>query len=111
LTRANGVYRSDWQNLLPMLSDDSLTAGQRAACFHASIAHALLTQAERVRRDTGISQVGLSGGVFQNRVLTEKVMGLLNARGFTATLPGSVPVNDGGIAFGQIVEAAHQGTD
>jgi hydrogenase maturation protein HypF len=47
--------------------------------------------------------------VFQNRVLTEKAIGLLNAHGFTANLPVSVPVNDGGIALGQIIEAAHNG--
>jgi hydrogenase maturation protein HypF len=68
-----------------------------------------VAQALRIREDTGVRHVALSGGVFQNRVLTEKVIELLNAHGFTATLPTSVPVNDGGIAFGQIIEAAHNG--
>jgi hydrogenase maturation protein HypF len=108
LAGENGVYRSDWQPLLPMLTNEALSAGERAARFHASMAHALVAQALRIREDTGVRHVALSGGVFQNRVLTEKAIELLNAGGFTPTLPDSVPVNDGGIAFGQIVETAYR---
>ena len=99
---ANIVVKSD-------LIDTHIS--ERAARFHASMAHALLAQALQVREDSGVRHVALSGGVFQNRVLTEHAIALLNAKEFTTTLPGSVPVNDGGIAFGQIVEAAHRGPD
>jgi hydrogenase maturation protein HypF len=103
------IYLTDWVDLIPMLTDESRSSEERAARFHASMAHALLAQALRIREDTHVNHVALSGGVFQNRVLTEKAIGLLNAHGFTATLPVSVPVNDGGIALGQIIEAAHNG--
>jgi len=72
------------------------------------MAHALLAQAERLREDTGVNAVALAGGVFQNRVLTEKSIALLNNHGFEVTLPVSVPVNDGGISFGQIVEYGYK---
>jgi hydrogenase maturation protein HypF len=111
LAYTDGIHRSDWQPLLPMLSDEALSGGERAARFHLSMAHALLAQAQKIREDSGVSHLALSGGVFQNRVLTEHAIALLNAEGFVTTLPGSVPVNDGGIAFGQIVEAAHRGPD
>jgi hydrogenase maturation protein HypF len=68
------------------------------------MAHSLLAQAKRVREDTGINSVALAGGVFQNRVLTEKSIKLLSDNGFETTLPVLMPVNDAGISFGQIVE-------
>ena len=52
--------------------------------------------------------VGLAGGVFQNRVLTEKCIELLVNNDFEVTLPLMMPVNDAGISFGQIVEFAYK---
>ena len=49
-------------------------------------------------------RVGLTGGVFQNRFLAERVMALLSERGIRAHLPLIVPANDGGLAFGQLIE-------
>jgi hydrogenase maturation protein HypF len=68
------------------------------------MADSLLQQAKLIREDTAINQVGLAGGVFQNRVLTEKCIELLNKNGFEVTLPLTMPVNDAAISFGQIVE-------
>jgi hydrogenase maturation protein HypF len=104
LAYSDGVYRTNWAALLPVLLNKSLSLTERAARFHLAMAHALLRQAERIRGDTGIQNVGLAGGVFQNRVLTEKCIALLIRHEFNVTLPTSVPVNDGGISFGQIVD-------
>ena len=49
--------------------------------------------------------VGLSGGVFQNRRLTERVVELLEAQGIDVRLHEQVPANDGGLCFGQVIEA------
>jgi len=46
----------------------------------------------------------LSGGVFQNRALTEQAVALLENDGFRVMLPEAVPVNDAGISFGQVIE-------
>ena len=73
------------------------------------MAHALLAQAKRIREDTGVNAIGLAGGVFQNRVLTQMSIALLNDNGFKVTLPLSVPVNDGGISFGQIIDYGYPG--
>jgi hydrogenase maturation protein HypF len=52
----------------------------------------------------GIRRVGLSGGVFQNRLLTEQACRLLQAAGLDVCLPEHIPVNDAGISFGQVIE-------
>jgi hydrogenase maturation protein HypF len=48
--------------------------------------------------------VGLTGGVFQNRRLTEMATARLEALGFRVLLPERIPCNDGGLAFGQVAE-------
>jgi hydrogenase maturation protein HypF len=78
----------------------------RAALFHASLAQALCEQALAVRNHSRVTRVGLSGGVFQNRNLTERVQALLTAAGFEVLIPRRLPVNDAAISFGQIIEAA-----
>ena len=49
--------------------------------------------------------MGLSGGVFQNRLLAELALAELAAAGFDTYLPERSPCNDGGIALGQLIEA------
>jgi hydrogenase maturation protein HypF len=104
LTNKKGIYTADWAPLIPMLMDTSRPASERACRFHLSMAHALLQQAKQLRQDTGVNSVGLAGGVFQNRVLTEKSIELLGGEGFEVTLPLLMPVNDAAISFGQIIE-------
>jgi hydrogenase maturation protein HypF len=91
-----------------MLTGDSLTVARRAGLFHASLAQALLAQAEAVRMRYGEITVGLGGGVFQNRLLTEQACALLAAAGFEVRLSKQVPCNDAGLSYGQIIEAIHR---
>ncbi|MEW6169841.1 MAG: carbamoyltransferase HypF [Pseudomonadota bacterium] len=103
---AGGLWRSDWAPLLPRLLDHSQSVAQRAADFHASLAQALCAQALRLREDCGVQRVGLTGGVFQNRVLGERACNGLRAAGFEVWMPRGLPANDAAIGFGQLVEAA-----
>jgi hydrogenase maturation protein HypF len=100
-----GLLRSDWAPLVGMLTDRRLSAAERAGIFHESMAEALLEQALAIRGRRGFDAVGLSGGVFQNRRLTERVVAKLEAAGIEVRLHREVPANDGGLCFGQIVEA------
>jgi hydrogenase maturation protein HypF len=102
----NGIWRSDWAPLLPMLLDTRVDPAVRAAVLHASLAHTVCEQARAVREHTGVSRVGLSGGVFQNRILCEQAQSLLSAAGFEVLIPRRLPVNDAAISFGQLIEAA-----
>ena len=82
------------------------TVADRSACFHASMADVILQQARQARIVHGTRCVGLCGGVFQNRILTERAFSLLENDGFTVSLPETIPVNDAGISFGQVIEYA-----
>jgi hydrogenase maturation protein HypF len=73
--------------------------------FHQGLAQAVSIVCQRLRASCGLTQVALSGGVFQNRLLTELTMRLLAAQGFTVITHSLVPPNDGGVAFGQAVIA------
>jgi len=102
----NGVWQTDWAPLLAVLLADRDSVAKRAAIFHASLAAALLQQSQQARNEHGIRQIGLSGGVFQNRILTERACKLLENDGFRVYLSDTVPVNDAGLSYGQVVEVA-----
>jgi hydrogenase maturation protein HypF len=74
--------------------------------FHASIAALLALTCARVRTQTGLSAVALSGGVFQNRLLLEQLMSLLAEMDFQVFINRRVPPNDGGLSLGQFAIAA-----
>jgi hydrogenase maturation protein HypF len=103
---AAGVWRCDWAPLLPLLADASRPAGWRAALLHESLARAIAAQAVLLAAQHGFDAVGLVGGVFQNRLLAERAAVLLADAGLCVHLPTIVPGNDGGLAFGQLIEAA-----
>ncbi len=74
--------------------------------FHNTIARMTNKLCQIISHKTGISQVVLSGGVFQNRLLLRKTVGLLEADGLTVFTHKQVPCNDGGISLGQAVIAS-----
>ncbi len=83
-------------------------AGAISADFHHTLAVMTVDICSQLRTDTGINKVALSGGVFQNRVLTETTVNLLGAAGFTPLIHSLVPPNDGGLALGQAVIAGRR---
>jgi hydrogenase maturation protein HypF len=103
---SDGIFRTDWQPLLGMLADKSVAATDRAEQFHASMARAILAQARLARERHEFAQVGLCGGVFQNRVLAEQTIALLDAEGFDVYLPLLLPCNDAALSYGQAAEVA-----
>jgi hydrogenase maturation protein HypF len=104
LSKTSGLWQADWSPLLPMLMENGVSAEQRAACFHASLAKTLLDQAMKLRDETNIRDVGFTGGVFQNRLLAEQAKGLLEEAGFHVHIPEKIPVNDAGVCLGQVME-------
>ena len=81
-----------------------------AARFHKGLARVIVKMIDKVAHlhdaDQPLRAVALSGGVFQNRVLLERVSAQLRAAGFTVLAHRSVPSNDGGLALGQAAVAA-----
>jgi hydrogenase maturation protein HypF len=72
-----------------------------AAKFHNAVADLILQLSEQMREQTGINQVALSGGVFQNVTLLQKTITRLHAANFEILTHQLVPPNDGGLALGQ----------
>ena len=73
---------------------------------HRGIAKAFSSLGRRVAEKTGVQTIALSGGCFQNRLLLTMVAEDLGD--FEICGPGPVPVNDGGLAFGQAMVALAQ---
>lgn len=103
----NGLLIADWTPLLHALRRDETPVAQRAMQFHLSLAHSIVAQAQHIYTQSPFDVVGLTGGVFQNKLLTELACEQLNAAGFIVHLPQQVPCNDGGLALGQLIEAAY----
>ncbi|CAB1128587.1 Carbamoyltransferase HypF2 [Candidatus Hydrogenisulfobacillus filiaventi] len=82
-----------------------------AARFHATVAAMLEEAVREVVDQTGIREVALSGGVFQNRRLTRLLRERLTAAGLDVLLNHAVPPNDGGLAYGQLAVAAARLTE
>ncbi len=76
-----------------------------AARFHNTIARMILESCQAISAKTGITEVALSGGVFQNRLLLRKATALLESAGLRVYTHHQVPCNDGGISLGQVVIA------
>jgi len=110
LTRnSQGLWVSDWAPLVQRLLDSSYTPSARASLMHTSMANLIVEQAKCLREQESVNQVALSGGVFQNRVLTETAVAMLEQAGFIVTIPAQIPVNDAGISFGQVIEFGFKG--
>ncbi len=76
-----------------------------AARFHATVAAFTLDLCLKISQDTGIRIVCLGGGVWQNRRLLSATVVGLRQLGLTPYWAQMVPINDGGIAFGQAAVA------
>ena len=74
--------------------------------FHTAVSDLIVDLAERCQDRTGLEQVALGGGVFQNALLLDTAQHALTNRGFTVLRPRLLPPNDGGIALGQILVGA-----
>ncbi|HYW95761.1 MAG TPA: carbamoyltransferase HypF, partial [Bacteroidales bacterium] len=81
-----------------------------AARFHNTIISVIFITIKKIKADTRINKVVLSGGVFQNRYLLEQTEKLLQNNHIEVYSHQSVPTNDGGIALGQLMVAAKRRT-
>jgi hydrogenase maturation protein HypF len=102
---AAGLLRIDWAPLMAWLRERSgLDAATRAGAVHAAFADAIVRVAEAQRDAMRCAVVGLTGGVFQNRLLSELAAARLAESGFRVLLPALVPANDGGLSYGQVAD-------
>ena len=74
-----------------------------SARFHNAVCQMVISTCDLIAQDSGITQVGLSGGVFQNFWLLSKIKSGLEKKGFKVYTHHQVPANDGGICLGQAI--------
>ncbi len=77
-----------------------------AARFHNGVARMVVDVCREIGNSTGLRQVVLSGGVWQNRALLMRALPALQKAGFDVYTHRLVPPNDGGVALGQVAVAA-----
>jgi hydrogenase maturation protein HypF len=99
---AYALAGGDWAPLIRAVMADR-RAGVAVPVIAARFHNALVNWIVEVAMQAGMKQVVLSGGVFQNRYLTEHAADALESRGFVVYTHQRVPPNDGGISLGQAV--------
>jgi hydrogenase maturation protein HypF len=70
--------------------------------FHNGIIRLILDICQLIRTETGLTEIALSGGVWQNMYLFTHTVPQLSSAGFNVLVHHRVPANDGGISLGQL---------
>ncbi|MGN0522396.1 MAG: carbamoyltransferase HypF [Eubacterium sp.] len=83
--------------ILSDIKNANAPAEELALGFHMMLAQLILQTAKSL----GIKQIALCGGVFNNKILTENAIALLEENGFSVYINEKVPCGDGSIALGQ----------
>jgi hydrogenase maturation protein HypF len=92
----------DWRPMIRSIVNDihhNVSSAIISIKFHRALANAI-DALSMLYRDVPIL---LTGGVFQNKHLVELVDRNCRARGLEWSMPSQVPVNDGGLAAGQLL--------
>ena len=109
IDQPNTPLQLDFAPMLNELLEDvkkRLNPGTISAKFHNFLAEGFLEFAKIARQKFDLNTVALSGGVFCNRYLSNRLITLLKQNQFTVLSKKYVPANDGGIALGQAAIAA-----
>jgi hydrogenase maturation protein HypF len=97
--------------LFPAIVDDvrnDVDVSNISLKLHHTVAKITVEMCSKISRKTGIKQIALSGGVFQNRLLVKLTAAGLRQSGFQVLTHHLVPCNDGGLSLGQAVIANYQ---
>jgi hydrogenase maturation protein HypF len=101
------LLEADWEPLVRAVLAERV-AGEPVGRISARFHNALAEWAVAVARSAGCPQIALTGGCFQNALLTERVRKRLLKEGFAVLMHHRVPPGDGGIALGQVYVAANR---
>ncbi len=97
-----GIIKAE--KVIQQAVDDLLSgcsANEVSAKFHLAVVNLIADVARQTRGERHLNRIALSGGVFQNIFLLERVCGLLEKEDFEVFTHSRVPTNDGGISLGQ----------
>jgi hydrogenase maturation protein HypF len=99
--QVRGVVQSLIKDVMAGVSTSKISAR-----FHNGLAEGVRMVVRRISQDSGIREVALSGGVWQNITLLGRTLSLLQEDGFEVYIHREVPTNDGGLSLGQAMIAA-----
>ncbi|MFA5008242.1 MAG: carbamoyltransferase HypF, partial [Candidatus Omnitrophota bacterium] len=111
ISREKGAYIVNWQGIFSEIVKNlkaKKDKGDIAYKFHFTMAKIIKEMSLILRRDTGINDIALSGGVFQNFLLLNLTLKLLEEKGFNVYYNKRIPTNDSGVSMGQAVVANAQ---
>jgi hydrogenase maturation protein HypF len=100
VVRLRGIF-------LGILADlaKGIERAQVSAKFHKTMARIIARMCQILAQSTGINRVVLSGGVFQNQILSRLARAYLEEAGLEVFTHWDIPCNDGGVSLGQAVIA------
>ncbi len=102
------LLQVDMRPMVHQIVDDvqrGVSAGRISARFHNTLIAIVGDVCAKMRRDTGLARVCLSGGCFQNVRLLRGCLRTLRSNGFEVFSPQQVPCNDAGVSLGQAAVA------
>ncbi|EQB87842.1 hydrogenase maturation protein HypF [Clostridium punense] len=108
------ISNDDWYrkvDIIPTFEDiiidiqREIPSAEISTKFHNTLVNITVDMVNRIREKSGLDAVVLSGGVFENRYLLQKVSYGLEEDGFKVWFNEKVPINDGGISVGQLAVA------
>ncbi|MDY3362162.1 MAG: carbamoyltransferase HypF, partial [Clostridium celatum] len=108
INKINEKYIIDTDNIIKgIINDIKSNVGKEviAIKFHNSIINCTVEMCKKIREESNINAVALSGGVFQNIILFEGIYNGLISEGFEVFTHKKIPCNDSGISFGQLMVA------
>jgi hydrogenase maturation protein HypF len=100
--------RFDWRPMIRAMIEDPADTARKAAKFMNTLLRMAAEQAEAASRRTGITDVILSGGSFQNMYIMRRLPAKLRDRGLKTYHHSRVSCNDEGIALGQLMIVAQR---
>ncbi|NPA94741.1 MAG: carbamoyltransferase HypF [Thermodesulfobacteria bacterium] len=108
LRKSGGLLELDWQPFFELSAPIARESqGETALLFHAFLVAGLSRLVHAISRDTNISDVVISGGCAQNRILLRGFMDYFLRNGLRCYKNQKVPANDGGLCLGQAFVAAN----
>lgn len=109
LSKRDQPIQVDTRRLVSAIAEDvrgGQSASRIARRFHTTLVEIIVEICSRLRVETGIDTVVLSGGVFVNAILLSETIPRLEQKGFCVYRHELVPPNDGGLCLGQLAVAA-----
>ena len=109
LIKKEGKYIVDTDLIIMEISKDIIKGEEVeiiAHKFHNTVVNFAVKLAKLIRDEYSLDRVVLSGGAFQNRLISRKIYNQLTKAQFKVYLPQKIPCNDGGLALGQLVVAS-----